>query len=70
MLLVLLALFIRLVVNSHVADFAVVHRFLFNRSILEGLRNTMIISVLAQALVLLAPREVHGQIKFFRPRGE
>ena len=48
-LLVLLGLFIRLVVDSHFADFAVVRRFLFNRTILQGLRNTVIISILAQA---------------------
>ena len=47
-LLGLLALLIRLIVNSRFADFAVVRQFLFNRSILEGLRNTLIISVLAQ----------------------
>ena len=48
-MLVLLGLFIRLVIDSHFADFAVVRRFLFNRTILQGLRNTVIISVLAQA---------------------
>jgi polar amino acid transport system permease protein len=48
-LLVLLGLFIRLVIDSHFADFAVVRHFLFNPTILQGLRNTVIISVLAQA---------------------
>jgi polar amino acid transport system permease protein len=47
-LLILLALLIRLIVNSQFADFAIVRHYLFNRSILEGLRNTVIISVLAQ----------------------
>ena len=47
-LLGLLALLIRLIVNSRFADFAVVRQFLFNGSILEGLRNTLVISVLAQ----------------------
>jgi len=47
-LLGLLALLIRLIVNSHFADFAVVRHYLFNGSILEGLRNTVVISVLAQ----------------------
>jgi polar amino acid transport system permease protein len=47
-LLGLLALLVRLIVNSHFADFAIVRHYLFNRSILEGLRNTIIISVLAQ----------------------
>ncbi|MDP9075384.1 MAG: amino acid ABC transporter permease [Actinomycetota bacterium] len=48
-LLVLLVLFIRLVIDSHFADLSVVRHFLFNKSILQGLRNTVIISVLAQA---------------------
>jgi polar amino acid transport system permease protein len=47
-LLGLLALLVRLIVNSRFADFAVVRHYLFNSSILEGLRNTLIISVLAQ----------------------
>lgn len=47
-LLGLLALLVRLIVNSQFADFAVVRHYLLNRSILEGLRNTIIISVLAQ----------------------
>jgi polar amino acid transport system permease protein len=49
-LLVLLALFIRLIINSHFADFSIIRKFLFNKSILQGLRNTIIISLLAQAL--------------------
>jgi len=48
-LLALLGLLVRLIVDSHFADFAVVGRFLFNRSILQGLRNTVVISLLAQA---------------------
>jgi polar amino acid transport system permease protein len=47
-LLGLLGLLTRLVVNSHFADFAIVRHYLFNWSILEGLRNTVVISVLAQ----------------------
>ena len=47
-LLGLLALLIRLIVNSRFADFAVVRHYLFNGSILVGLRNTLVISVLAQ----------------------
>src|SRR5207249_3340128 len=37
-------------IDSDFVDFAVVRRFLFNSSILEGLKNTIIISVCAQAL--------------------
>jgi polar amino acid transport system permease protein len=49
-LLGLVGLLIRLIVNSHFADFAIVRHYLFNKSILEGLRNTVIISVLAQVV--------------------
>jgi polar amino acid transport system permease protein len=49
-LLGLLGLLIRLIVNSHFADFAIVRHYLFNRSLLEGLRNTIVISVLAQVV--------------------
>jgi polar amino acid transport system permease protein len=49
-LLGLLALLTRLIVNSRFADFAVVGHYLANRSILEGLRNTLVISVLAQVV--------------------
>jgi polar amino acid transport system permease protein len=49
-LLILLALFVRLIISSHVADFHIVRTFLFNKSMLQGLRNTVIISVLAQLL--------------------
>src|SRR5437763_9974810 len=37
-------------IDSHFVKFPTVRRFQFNRSILEGLRNTIIISVCAQAL--------------------
>jgi polar amino acid transport system permease protein len=36
-------------VGSNAVDFPTVRRFLFNRTILEGLRNTLLIAVLAQA---------------------
>jgi polar amino acid transport system permease protein len=49
-LLILLGLLVRLVINSHFADFAVVRKFLFNKSILEGVRNTLIIAILAQVV--------------------
>jgi polar amino acid transport system permease protein len=49
-LLGLVGLLIRLIVNSYFADFAIVRHYLFNKSILEGLRNTVIISVLAQVV--------------------
>src|SRR5206468_178757 len=34
--------------GSHAVDFAVVRRFLFNRTILRGVRNTLVIAVIAQ----------------------
>src|SRR5438874_745485 len=37
-------------IDSHFVKFAVVRKYVFNRTILEGLRNTIIISVCAQAL--------------------
>ena len=40
-------------VGSHAVDFPTVRRFLFNRTILVGLRNTLLISVLAQATGVL-----------------
>jgi len=49
-MLLLLALLVRLVINSHFAKFSVIRHFLFNRTILQGLRNTIIISVLAQLI--------------------
>ena len=48
-LLALFALLVRLIIDSHFADFSVVRKYLFNTSILQGLRNTLIISILAQA---------------------
>jgi polar amino acid transport system permease protein len=50
LLLVAVALLLRLVISSHFASWVVIKRFLTNKSILQGLRNTVIISVLAQAL--------------------
>jgi polar amino acid transport system permease protein len=47
---VLLVLFVRLIISSHFADFGIIRKFLFNKSILQGLRNTIIISVLAQVI--------------------
>jgi polar amino acid transport system permease protein len=49
-LLVLVALLVRLVINSHFASWTVIREFLFNKSILQGLRNTLIIAVLAQII--------------------
>jgi polar amino acid transport system permease protein len=47
-LLVAVALLARLVINSHFASWTIIRKFLFNKSILQGLRNTLIIAVLAQ----------------------
>ncbi len=50
LLVVIVALLLRLVINSHFASWVVIKRFLFNKSILQGLRNTVIISILAQVV--------------------
>jgi len=47
---VLFGLLTRLIINSHFADFSIVRKYLFNRSILQGLRNTILIAVLAQVI--------------------
>jgi polar amino acid transport system permease protein len=47
-LLALVAGLLRLVIISHFASWTVIKRFQFNASILQGLRNTLLISVLAQ----------------------
>jgi polar amino acid transport system permease protein len=49
-LLVFAAMLVRLVINSHFASWVVIKKFLTNKTILQGLRNTLFISVLAQLL--------------------
>jgi polar amino acid transport system permease protein len=44
----LAAWLVQAAIGSHFVDFTIVRRFLFNRTILEGLRNTVMIAVLAQ----------------------
>ena len=47
-LILLGAWLVRSAVNAHFVKLATVRRFLFNRTILQGLRNTVVIAVLAQ----------------------
>jgi polar amino acid transport system permease protein len=47
-LLALVAALVRLVIISHFASWTVIKKFQFNPSILQGLRNTLLISILAQ----------------------
>jgi polar amino acid transport system permease protein len=49
-LLALVAALIRLVVIAHFAHWSIIKQFQFNHSILQGLRNTLLISILAQIL--------------------
>ncbi|HUQ39473.1 MAG TPA: amino acid ABC transporter permease [Acidimicrobiales bacterium] len=50
LLVVALAWLIAAAVDSEFVDLATVRKFLFNRSLLTGLRNTIVISVLAQVI--------------------
>jgi polar amino acid transport system permease protein len=47
---ILVGLLVRLVINSHFVEWHVVRQFTFNRAILGGLRNTIELSLLAQAI--------------------
>ena len=43
------AWFVSALIGSHAVDWAIVRKFLFNKTILQGVRNTIVISVIAQA---------------------
>jgi polar amino acid transport system permease protein len=47
-ILLLVAWLVQAAIGSHFVDFEIVRKYLFNRTILEGLRNTIVIAVLAQ----------------------